>query len=276
MGAGDALADRVDDLADLGWQRAPVGVAEHDPAGAALHGGIEASKRIVRVRLVAVEEMLGIEQSLAALGHQMGDRLADIGEVFVERDAERGLDMEVVRLADQADGGGARIDHLGQHLVIGGRAPRPLGHAEGGEGGGLQHRRRLEKIAVGGVGPGPAALDIVEAEIIQRPRDLDLIGGGEVDPLGLLAIAQRGVEEGEAFAGHIRRSDCHPRPPGAEPRAAPAPPPRAGASRPPSGRALPPVRQAVIEAQVITAPPAWPRRNRGKAPTLCLVACLLG
>jgi hypothetical protein len=44
-----------------------------------------------------------------------------MAKVFIQRDAKRGGDVEVMGLADQADGGRAGIQHGGQHIVIGGR-----------------------------------------------------------------------------------------------------------------------------------------------------------
>ena len=132
--AGDAGGDhRGGDRADLGGQRAAVGVAEHDPAGAGGERGLQAGERVVRVRLPAVEEVLGVEQGLAALGPQEADRGGDVLEVLLEADAERGGDVEVVGLADEADGGRFGVQHLGQHLVVRGGAARALGHAEGGQ-----------------------------------------------------------------------------------------------------------------------------------------------
>ena len=77
------------------------------------------------------------------------------------------VDVEIVGLADKADGGRVRVQNRRQHVVIVGRPPGPLGHAEGGEGGaGLGPC--LEERAVGRVRPGPAAFDIVEAERVER------------------------------------------------------------------------------------------------------------
>ncbi|MEJ0070622.1 MAG: hypothetical protein WDO24_20065 [Pseudomonadota bacterium] len=46
--------------------------------------------------------MLGVEQRLAAALHGIGDRLADHLDILGPRDAERGVDMEIPGLADQA------------------------------------------------------------------------------------------------------------------------------------------------------------------------------
>ena len=101
--------------ADLGRQRAAVGVAEHHPAGAGVERGLQAGERVVGVGPPAVEEVLGVEERLAALGLQearsrwrcsRGSPRALI--------AERGRDVEVVGLADEADRGRAGV-----------HAPRP-------------------------------------------------------------------------------------------------------------------------------------------------------
>jgi hypothetical protein len=50
--------------------------------------------------------------------------------------------------------------------------------------------------------PGPAAFDIVDPEGVERLGDADLLGRGELHALGLLPVAEGGVVEGEAGAGH--------------------------------------------------------------------------
>ena len=58
--------DLRDDRLDLVRQRAAIGVAQHDPARAVLVGGLGAGERVVGIGLVAVEEMLAVDQHLAA------------------------------------------------------------------------------------------------------------------------------------------------------------------------------------------------------------------
>ena len=186
---------------NVGRQGAAIGVAEDNPAGARVIGRLAAGGGVIRVGLPAVEEMFGIEKRLAPLRDDMGDGGGDVVEVFVERDAEGGGDVEVMRLADEADGGGSGVQDRGEDVVIIGRPPGALGHAEGGEGGaGLGPGR--EKVAVGRVGAGPAALDIVDADPVERMGDLHLVGDGELHALRLLAVAKGRVVEVEAFTGH--------------------------------------------------------------------------
>ena len=138
-----------------------------------------------------------------------GDGIA----VFIEADIERGFDVEIMGLADKADGGGIGVQHGGQNIVVFGTAPYPLGHAKGGHrgaGGG----RVGEEFAIGRVGTGPAAFDVIDTEGVKGGGDLVLFGGGELDALGLLAVAQGGVEKGEGGAGHRgHQIPAHPDPP---------------------------------------------------------------
>ncbi len=101
--------------------------------------------------------------------------------------------MKGVGLADEADGRRAGIEDEGEALVVL-AAPGALVMPKAVRvalvrGGG-------EEGAVGRVGAGPAALDVVEAEIVQDGGDAQLLGGGELDALGLGAVAERGVDQG--------------------------------------------------------------------------------
>src|SRR3569833_4546416 len=58
------------------------------------------------------------------------------------------------------------------------------------------------EFGIGRIGAGIAALDIVDAEIVQHLRDDLLVMQREIDAVGLRAVAQRGIEEIEAFAAH--------------------------------------------------------------------------
>ena len=65
-------------------------------------------------------------------------------------------------------------------------------------------KRRLSRkqLGIGRIGAGITALDIVDAEIVQHLRDQPLVLQREIDAVGLRAVAQRGVEQIEAFAAH--------------------------------------------------------------------------
>ncbi|MGY4455127.1 hypothetical protein ACVWZR_009787 [Bradyrhizobium sp. i1.3.1] len=46
-----------------------------------------------------------------------------------------------------------------------------------------------EELGVGRIGAGIAALDIVDAEIVEHRRDDLLVGQGEIDAVGLRPVA---------------------------------------------------------------------------------------
>ena len=162
---------------------------------------MQAGHGVARVGLVAVEEVLGVEQGLAALGCDVGERFLYVLNVFVEGAAERLLDVVVVGLADEADRRRAGVEDRGEDVVVLGRPAGSLGHAEGAERRGSLWRI-FEKRAVRRVRAGPATLDIVDAETVERLGDPGLFGRRELHPLGLLTVAEGGVVEPEPLAGH--------------------------------------------------------------------------
>ena len=208
-----SLHHLADDRLDLVRQRAAIGVAQHDPARAFLVSRLGAGQRVRRIGLVAVEEMLAVEQHLPALRLGRAHAVADRGDVFLFRRLQRDAHMIVPRLGDEADGVGLRLEQRGQPRIVRGRAARPPRHAEGGEG-----RAELalgrEQLGVGRIGAGIAALDIVDAELVEHARDGELVGEREVDAVGLRAVAQRGVEQIETFAGHDDITRDNGSPPG--------------------------------------------------------------
>ncbi len=87
-GVGDALLHHLADLHDFGGQRAAVGIAEHEAGCPAFRRGHERGERVLGRVLVAIEKVLGIIDDLAAVLHQMGDRVADHRPVFLHRGAQ--------------------------------------------------------------------------------------------------------------------------------------------------------------------------------------------
>ena len=122
-------------------------------------------------------------------------------EIFLQRAAERDMDLIIPALGDEDDGVGGAVEQSGDARIVGGGAPRPLGHAEGGE---MRLRRalRLEEFGVQRIGAGIAALDVVDAERVEQSRDLLLVVERKIDAGGLGAVAQGGVEQSDAFAAH--------------------------------------------------------------------------
>jgi hypothetical protein len=178
------------------WQGAAIGVAQDDPARAGIEGRLRASQRVFRVGLVAVEEMLAVDHRFLAGGECCLHAVGDAGEVLVVGGLQRHADMVVPGLGDKAHRIGPCLHQVLQAGVVGGGAPCPPGHAEGGKR--CLHLARLGKQrGVGLVGAGVAALDIIEAKLVQQPDDRQLVFQREVDARRLPAIAQRRVVQVE-------------------------------------------------------------------------------
>ena len=202
MRARHMLVDVRDDGGNLVRQRAAVGVAQHHPARAGLVGSGRHRQRIGAVGLVAVEEMLAVDHGLAIALHDRLDRLRDAFEVLLVADAERHAHVIVPRLGHQADGARVRLQRRLEARIVGDGAPRTLGHAEGGEGGVDEARIAIEELRIGDVGAGIAALDVVDADVVEGAGDQPLVLEREIHARRLRAVAQGCIEQVEAFAGH--------------------------------------------------------------------------
>jgi hypothetical protein len=150
--------------------------------------------------------MLGVEQHLVLDRGGVGDAVADHHQVLIERAAKRRPDMEVPGLADQAGDRGRGIEDGGKAGIVGRAVAGAPGHAESREARVLERRQLGEEGIVGGVGARPAALDVVEAQAVEGNRDRPLVGDGEIDALGLGAVAQRAVVEIDAIVGQGAKS----------------------------------------------------------------------
>ena len=101
-----------------------------------------------------------------------------------------------------------------QRVAVG-AATGPTGGPERGERRVAQGEvagRTGEELGVLGVGPGPAALDEADAQLVEVRGDGELVGHGEVQPLLLRAVAQRRVVDVEVGhrSLHPDRSAGHP------------------------------------------------------------------
>ncbi len=88
-----------DDARDVARQHAAVRVAQHDRVSSGLGRSDAHGDRVVGVGVVAVEEVLGVEEDDAVLALQIGDRVARHLDALVERRAERLGDLQVPALA---------------------------------------------------------------------------------------------------------------------------------------------------------------------------------
>lgn len=198
-GAG-VREDRGDDRLDLGREHAAVRVAEHHHVGARLRGRADHGLRVLRVRAVAVEEVLAVDEDPAAVGPEVGHRVADHLQVLFEGGPQGEFHMAVVGLRHQRDHRGAGLQQPLDLRVLARLGSRAAGGAERHQLGVLEVDLLLgagEELGVARVGAGPAALDEAHPEVVQVPCDGQLVRHGEVDALTLRAVAQGRVEDVE-------------------------------------------------------------------------------
>ncbi len=109
--------------------------------------------------------------------------------------------MKIVRFTHNTHGRRARVHYRRQYVVICGRAARTFGHAKGGKGRACI-RARIKKRAIGRVGTGPAAFDVIDPQRVQSFCNRLFFLDRKLDALGLLPIAQSRIIEVKAFFGH--------------------------------------------------------------------------
>ena len=154
-----------------------VGVAQHDAVSASIGGGPHDLKRVVAVGLVAVEEVLGVEEDRIDLGLEVGDRVAHHPHVLFERRLQRLGDVHVPRLAEDAQRLAAGRHHRVETGVVLGRYVLATRRAERRDHGllELELADALEELDVLGVGAREPALDVAHAEQIELGRDAQLV-----------------------------------------------------------------------------------------------------
>ena len=185
---GDIPHQRFDSVR----QRAAVGVAERQPLRAGAERGVETAQRVIRVAVLPVEEVLGVEYDTAILLHQPAYRVRDHAQVLVVAGAQHIRHLAVPRLAHQRDDRRAGVEQRAQLQVVLG--PH-LGPPRGAE---RSQLRMLQSMAahggkvlgVGWVGAGPAAFDDGDAEVVEQLGDAQLVGHREVDADALRAVTQ--------------------------------------------------------------------------------------
>src|SRR5437867_3286175 len=126
-------------------------------------------------------------------------------QVLRERDAQVLAHVEVPGLADDGDHRRLGGETEAEVAVVGGLHARPAGRAEG------RHLRVLqtetldgaEELLVARVRARPAALDVVDAEVVEPLGDAQLVLEREGNVLGLRPVAQRRVVELDPPHGRV-------------------------------------------------------------------------
>ena len=194
----EAVDDAADDALDLVGQRASVRVAQHQRLGTGLLGGLQDAEGEPGVGLVAVEEVLGVEEHPQVVGPQECHRVRHHGHGLVEGRAQ-GVDHVHLRgLGHDAHGLGTGLDEMAERIVVLGPHTGTTGRTEGhqrGPGEGELLRRTGEELGVLRVGPRPAALDERDPEVVELLRHPELVVDGQGQSLLLRPVPQGGVED---------------------------------------------------------------------------------
>ena len=193
---------------DLVRQRAAVGVAQHDVAGAADDGGFEGPQRELGIGLEAVEEVLHVDEDQPAGVTEEAHRVGDHRLALVERRLQRLGDVVGGALGDDAHRRRRRVDEVAQRVVGVDLAPRSPRRPEGDE-----CRRRKgqltarpgEELDVLRVGTRPTPFDVLDSEDIELLGDAQLVLDGRGHPLDLEAVAKGGVEDLDRGLGGAHR-----------------------------------------------------------------------
>src|SRR5437870_6996003 len=201
----DRGAGRVHAGPDRGRQRAAARVAQADEGRARVGRGAHARERVVAVGRETVEEVLGVEDDLVGPLAEVGDGVVNDLQVLRERDAQILAHVEVPGLADDGDHRRLGAETEAEVTVVGGLHARAAGRAEG------RHLRVLqpealdgaEELLVARVRARPAALDVVEAEVVEPFGNAQLVLEREGDVFGLGPVAQRRVVELDASHGRV-------------------------------------------------------------------------
>jgi hypothetical protein len=192
---GHARAHAADHRVHLIGRRAADGVGQVQRARAGReHGARQLGEELrVRARGVHGRELHVVGELARAAHHRRrhGDhlraRLAElVRELHVARVHEH-VDARRARAAQRLAGGGHVLRHRARE-----RAHAGVLHLEGDRPHGGRLLRRVHR---------EARLDHVDAEGVEARGDLRLVVGAEADPGGLLAVAQRRVEDRDAPEG---------------------------------------------------------------------------
>ena len=206
--AGEAFADHAGDLVDFVRETAAVGVAQHQAVGAGLGRGGERAQGIVGVGLVAVEEVLGVVHQFLALLLQIAHRVGDHRHVFVERGAQDFEHLIVPALAENGDGGGARLEQRPHIGILGDGRADLARRAESNQArmGQLEVCGAREELQVLRVRTGIARFDVGDTQRVEPLDDLELVLDGIGNSLRLSAVAQGRVVDVDVGHGNSRGS----------------------------------------------------------------------
>ena len=202
-GMRKAFPDRPDDGTDFLRHGASVGIAQDQAVRSVLMGGAKDGQGVFRVPLETVKKVFRVKKGFFQILFKVGNGIADDFQIPLPGDAQRHFHMAGAGFPEDGGHPCAAGNQGVQRGVRLRRAGRMVRAAEGGQ---LRIPEfhiphGLEKFRFHRVGAGPAALNVVHAQIIQLPGDADLVRRAQVDVFTLRAVAQRGIIEKD-FGGH--------------------------------------------------------------------------
>ena len=136
--------------------------------------------------MIAVEEVLGVEEHPTTTGLQEADGVGHHGYALIEAGPQGLCHVVCGGLADDAHHVGLGGQKVGQRGVLGGVATHPPGGPEGHQGGPLEGQLGTgpgEELLVLGVGSRPAPFDVVNAEAVELLGDAQLVVDGQRNSL---------------------------------------------------------------------------------------------
>ena len=165
-----------DDASDLLGERSSVGIAQDDPLGACLGGGLNGRERVLGIGLEAIEEVLRIVDHCGAL-REIGHALADHVEVFLQGYAEDFRGVKVPGLAHHGDHGCLRGHEGGQSRVVRGLDPAAACHAEGSQATVTERQtfRSLKEHGIFFIRERVPTLDHIDSDLGQSRCDVELV-----------------------------------------------------------------------------------------------------
>ena len=180
---------------DIVWDAAAIRIAQHQAVRSGLTGSAQGSHCIVRIGAIPIKEVLSVEKHFKAMALEIGNGLADHCQVVFQSRVKYSGDVMVPCLAHNADGAGAGADEcLYTGIVLDTRRLVPrAAKRRNRDVLPLDVLRQAEEFLVLGIRTRVTALDVVDAEFIQAAGNLELVRGGEREPFGLRAVAQRRI-----------------------------------------------------------------------------------
>ncbi len=194
---GDGGGDAAGHFLDAPGHVAPVGVAEDDGAGASGDGRVQRAHGVIGILIIAVEKVLRVVDHFAAFAAEKRGALFDEAQVVFQVGAQHLGDVARPAFSEDGRDRGLALDQGQQVGVVLRGQRRPARAAERRDAGMPQllaaHGPKV--LDVLRVRAGPAALDQLDAELVEHVGDVQLVVHGETDALPLRSVAEGGVIE---------------------------------------------------------------------------------